>query len=614
MEKNMRIVFGIWSAQEKISKEILEDCYILTSDNWNDFGLYTNFNVYIFKDKELYGTYSRKILFEEYDDYTFLIKKLENQNSLFLDWSDIKNQLPNFISLGDDYTQLKKLFSNDEIDYILKTLNDVVYLREKDDKNTSLQLIETKEFETSLLRELSARKFFNEGASILYGKLLDTNRFIFNIDYNINDLNYKYNFNFNKSSLPYRINLISGKNGVGKSLSLLAISQYLLNAESKRKFDFKQIDKPDFISNLIVFSYNFNDNYFLHCINESKAIKYNYFGYHQLKKYKDINLELCFDNPHLLETIKFLSDNYNESKLLRHLSDEERKLEFLIDEHKNNKQIGNLNFKDWKQLVDIIYTELTTIIPCKDIGYSKMLKSFINILKKDKINYSKTIKINDFSYLNKAIEFINKAFDCDAIVLESKSKRITYKKDEFLEDISLDIDFSGSDSRIYFLNKNKKLKLSAGQLTFVNLVINLLSSIEKNSLILIDEPENTLHPNLEIDFIKILQSILDEFESFAIISTHSSIITREVPSQYVHTIRVDNDNDIVISHPTINTFGGDISNIVNYVFDDVLVKHKPHEEWFKNEKKKFETFQQFEEKYKCILGYDLMVHYFNNWE
>ena len=373
----MRIVFGLRSDQEKISKEILEDCYILTSDNWNDFGLYTYFNVHIFKDKELYGTYSRKILFEKYDDYTFLRKQLESQYSLFLDWSDIKkHQFPDFISLGDDYTQLKKLFSNDEIDCILKTLNDVVYLREKDDKNTSLQLIETKEFETSLLRELSARKFFNEGASILYGKSLDTNRFIFNIDYKINDLNYKYNFNFNKSSLPYRINLISGKNGVGKSLSLLAIAQYLLNSELNRMFDFKESTKPDFISNLLVFSYNFNDTYYLSSI-KARSMKYKHFGYHKLKSYNEINLDLCIKNPNMLQVITMLKQQkISEKKFINHYESQ-------------TEEDNTLN-----DLYKIIYDELMTVIPCNEMVYSAMFKSFINILKRDKSNLSNSINIS----------------------------------------------------------------------------------------------------------------------------------------------------------------------------------------------------------------------------
>ena len=60
--------------------------------------------------------------------------------------------------------------------------------------------------------------------------------------------------------------------------------------------------------------------------------------------------------------------------------------------------------------------------------------------------------------------------------------------------------------------------------------------ITENSLIIIDEPENTLHPNFEIGFIKILNNILEKYNSFAIIATHSSIIAREIPSKFINII------------------------------------------------------------------------------
>jgi len=142
-----------------------------------------------------------------------------------------------------------------------------------------------------------------------------------------------------------------------------------------------------------------------------------------------------------------------------------------------------------------------------------------------------------------------------------------------------------------------------------------LSLIKPNSLILIDEPENTLHPNLEVDFIRILHSILDDddFKSFAIIATHSSIIAREVPSQFVRVIKIDGEGQPVITQPTINTFGADVGTITNYVFDDIFKEEKAYENWFLEEKVNYETFEQFEEIYRAILNYDFLLYCKNSW-
>ena len=122
---------------------------------------------------------------------------------------------------------------------------------------------------------------------------------------------------------------------------------------------------------------------------------------------------------------------------------------------------------------------------------------------------------------------------------------------------------------------------------------------------LLDEPENTLHPNLEIDFMKILKDILEEFDSFAIIATHSSIIVREVPSSCLHIIVRDEDN-IEIQKPLINTFGSNITDITNYIFDDIS-ENKPYTDWLVKELENYDTFEEFQKKYQDILSYELML-------
>lgn len=67
--------------------------------------------------------------------------------------------------------------------------------------------------------------------------------------------------------------------------------------------------------------------------------------------------------------------------------------------------------------------------------------------------------------------------------------------------------------------------LSAGQSMFLSMIMRIAATIEKDSLILIDEPEVGLHPGWQSDFIKILkQNISSRLESHFIIATHSPFL------------------------------------------------------------------------------------------
>ncbi|WP_369887280.1 AAA family ATPase [Klebsiella pneumoniae] len=62
----------------------------------------------------------------------------------------------------------------------------------------------------------------------------------------------------------------------------------------------------------------------------------------------------------------------------------------------------------------------------------------------------------------------------------------------------------------------------------------MLSSIQNNSIILIDEIENFLHPNLIISLISSLSDLLISTNSICLIATHSLYVAREIPRSGVH--------------------------------------------------------------------------------
>ncbi|CAM8819950.1 ATP-binding protein [Burkholderia pseudomallei] len=138
-------------------------------------------------------------------------------------------------------------------------------------------------------------------------------------------------------------------------------------------------------------------------------------------------------------------------------------------------------------------------------------------------------------------------------------------------------------SGVAFFKDGTPIELSSGQRLFAYIVIDLLGAIRRNSLILIDEPELFLHPTLEIQFLEMLKEILANFNSKALLATHSEVIVREVPADCVHVFE-RTDDGLVIKHPPFQTFGGDIQRISSYVFGDNAVS-KPFEKWLKHQLK-----------------------------
>jgi len=70
----------------------------------------------------------------------------------------------------------------------------------------------------------------------------------------------------------------------------------------------------------------------------------------------------------------------------------------------------------------------------------------------------------------------------------------------------------------------------------ITILSEIISNIEENSLILFDEPETHLHPNMIFKLLKVMYSLLDDNNSYLIIETHSPIVLQQIPSKNVQII------------------------------------------------------------------------------
>lgn len=84
---------------------------------------------------------------------------------------------------------------------------------------------------------------------------------------------------------------------------------------------------------------------------------------------------------------------------------------------------------------------------------------------------------------------------------------------------------------LLFKNNEESISLaeaSSGELVITTIILGIANAIQENSLILIDEPEISLHPAWQQTFLRLLLEAFSEFKScHFIIATHSPLIVSE---------------------------------------------------------------------------------------
>ncbi|MFE6959890.1 AAA family ATPase [Streptomyces sp. NPDC057696] len=108
--------------------------------------------------------------------------------------------------------------------------------------------------------------------------------------------------------------------------------------------------------------------------------------------------------------------------------------------------------------------------------------------------------------------------------------------------------------------------LSTGHKLVLNIVVQLVAHLEPGSLVLIDEPESHLHPPLLAALLKSINVSLDQFDSYAVMATHSPVLLQEVPRRYVRVLQRFGDLTFVAT-PEIETFAENVGLLTRHVFN-----------------------------------------------
>ncbi len=440
--------------------------FVLTKDNWNDYGYETTFFLDYWQDGTFIEIGLIRILHSTY---------LETREIIPESFEKLSDD---FISLGYNenlYKEMINLFGNAESKKIFTKLNDISVTGIEKYKKFN---IDNEGIQNSFFRSSQGRFLYSEVNNKYFLEEETKDRdysFKFKAElFSENDSFKEIDIDFRKQNcLPNRLFTIVGKNGVGKTRILNQLAESLFDSSKdknkNRFFNVNVSNKTELDETVPMY-------------NKIIAISFSVFD----KFYK---------GPNSNERNSPREDTQSAEELTK---------------------FNNYTYIGLHKVDNSIYTS-DELIDINKRAYKKIIENGRNKLFIDSINSSNILNF-----------------------------KLT---DDF-------------DHEIFFSEI-----FSSGQSIFISMLCRLLSEIEDGSLIFLDEPELYLHPNAIANLARIYYEILGEFKSYAILCTHSPILVQEVPSLYVRKLVLIDENTLSYSHPNIETFGTNVSDITVDIFN-----------------------------------------------
>lgn len=114
----------------------------------------------------------------------------------------------------------------------------------------------------------------------------------------------------------------------------------------------------------------------------------------------------------------------------------------------------------------------------------------------------------------------------------------------------------------YFLEEG-----SSGEINAFASLIALFSTIDSGSLVLMDEPETSLHPNWQMQYINLLNGLLPElYSAHFVVCSHSHFLVSDLPTHKSQIISMENKNGIQAEALSQDTYGWSAENILYRIF------------------------------------------------
>lgn len=109
------------------------------------------------------------------------------------------------------------------------------------------------------------------------------------------------------------------------------------------------------------------------------------------------------------------------------------------------------------------------------------------------------------------------------------------------------------------------MEWSTGHKIVLHAIATLVSATQRKTIVLLDEPESHLHPPLLAAFMHAMRVILEEYDAFAVVATHSPVVAQETLGRHVSVVTRIGDR-VTITPPRIETYGESIGAITDELF------------------------------------------------
>lgn len=207
--------------------------------------------------------------------------------------------------------------------------------------------------------------------------------------------------------------------------------------------------------------------------------------------------------------------------------------------------------------------------------YNEFTNAFIDSLEKCRNNYKKR------ELLSNAIDIL----ETDPIFEKSNIKELLSNYEKPLDNNLANKTFS---------------KLSSGHKMIILTVTNLVEKLVEKSFVILDEPENHLHPPLLSAFLQALSYLLIEKNGVALVATHSPVILQEVPKSCIWKI-TRQGYEVIPSRLSIESYGSNIGLLTREVFG-LEVRKSGFQKKIDSEVNAGKSYGQIIEEFNCELG------------
>ncbi len=122
---------------------------------------------------------------------------------------------------------------------------------------------------------------------------------------------------------------------------------------------------------------------------------------------------------------------------------------------------------------------------------------------------------------------------------------------------------------------------SSGETHILCQMLGIMSDIEHGSLVMIDEPENSAHPNWQINYVGWLKKIFkDYYDCHFVIATHSHFILTDLKPESSDIIALEKTDDGIVHDIAegLNTFCWSVDDILYRVFHVRNTRNRVFEE------------------------------------